>query len=54
MLFEIVTMINKSLTSEEAELIDAIRNLVKSYPNGYKELLYYTTKLFEEMIDLPK
>lgn len=35
-------------------MIDAIRNLVKSFPNGYEEQVYYVTKLLEEMIDMPK
>lgn len=35
-------------------MIEAIRNLVKSFPNGYEEQVYYVTQLFEEMIDMPK
>lgn len=44
----------KELTPDEADLIEAIRNLVRSFPNGYDEQVYYVTKLFEEMIDMPK
>ena len=42
------------LTPEEADLIEAIRNLQKSYPNGYDEQLYYIQKLLDSMVDLPK
>lgn len=44
----------KDLSTEEEELISAIRNLVKAYPNGYHELLYHTQQLFDDMVDLPK
>ena len=47
-------MVTKRLTEDEADLIEAIRNLVKAYPNGYDEQVYYVTQLFEKMIDLPK
>ena len=39
------------LTETEADLIAAIRNYVKSYPNGYPELLDYAQRLFDELID---
>ena len=42
------------VTEEERELIEAIRNLQKSYPNGYPQLLWYCQELFDKMIDLPK
>lgn len=42
------------VTEEEEELILAIRNLIKAYPNGYKELLWFTQQLFDELVDLPK
>ena len=41
-------------TEQEVELILAIRNYQKSYPNGYPQLLYYVISLFEQMIDMPK
>lgn len=30
-----------NLTEKEEELIRAIRNYQKSYPNGYPQMLYY-------------
>lgn len=39
----------KELTNEEAELIEAIRNHKRSYPNGYPQLLWYAQELFDEM-----
>ena len=33
----------------EADLIAAIRNYVKSYPDGYPELLDYAQRLFDEL-----
>ena len=41
------------LTEKEEELIRAIRNYRKSFPNGYPELLYYIQQLVDEMTDLP-
>lgn len=46
-------MIVKELSEDEADLIEAIRNLRRSFPNEYEAQVYYVTKLFEEMIDLP-
>ena len=51
MLFE---MPKFQLSPEEADLIEAIRNLRKSYPNGYDEQLYYIQQLLDDMVDLPK
>jgi len=42
------------LTEKEADLITAIRNYVKSYPDGYPQLLIYAQDLFEEMTDMPR
>lgn len=42
------------VTDEEKELIAAIRNYCKSYPNGYPELLWYAQGIFETMTDMPK
>lgn len=38
------------VTPEERELIEAIRNYNRSYPNGFPELLWYTQSLFDNMI----
>lgn len=40
----------KEITNEENDLIEAIRNYKRAYPNGQKELLHYAAMLFEEMI----
>lgn len=42
------------LTPEEADLIEAIRNLRKSFPNGFDEQLYYIQQMLDDMVDLPK
>jgi hypothetical protein len=42
------------VTSEEEELIKAIRNYCGSYPNGYPGLLEYAQDLFDRMTDMPK
>lgn len=42
------------VTSEEEDLIQAIRNYCESYPNGYPELLIYAQDIFERLIDMPK
>lgn len=41
------------VTSEEQDLIEAIRNYCKSYPNGYPELLEYAQDIFDRMTDMP-
>lgn len=38
------------LTEKEAELIQAIRNYVRSYPNGHPQLLIYAQELFDDLI----
>ena len=38
------------LSSKEYDLIMAIRNYKKSYPNGYPEVLWYIERLFNELI----
>ena len=40
----------KEITNEENDLIEAIRNYKRAYPNGQKEFLHYAVMLFEEMI----
>ena len=49
---KIVTNMVKEITEQENDLIEAIRNYRKSYPNGKKELLYYAQVLFEELTDI--
>lgn len=41
------------LTEKEEELISAIRNYQKSFPNGYPQMLYYIQQLVDELTDLP-
>lgn len=38
------------LNEEEADLIEAIRNYVKSYPDGYPELLDYAQRIFDDLV----
>ena len=40
-----------NLTEKEAELIEAIRNYNKTYPDGYPQLLWYCQTLFEELFE---
>jgi len=42
------------VTSEEENLINAIRNYCDSYPNGYPQLLEYAQDLFDRMTDMPR
>ena len=44
-------MENETLTEKEYDLIMAIRNYKKSYPNGYPEILWYIERLFNELLD---
>ena len=46
--------IRMDVTPDEAELITAIRNYCKTYPDGYPELLMYAQRLFDIMVDMPK
>lgn len=39
------------VSSEEEELIKAIRNYLNSYPNGHPQLLEYAEMLFDNMTD---
>ena len=43
-------MITKQLTEQENELIEAIRNFRRAFPNGRKELEYYARTLFDEAL----
>ena len=40
------------LTDLEADLIAAPRNYVKSYTDGYPEMLWYVQELFDELIEV--
>ena len=48
------TDIKMKVTSEEEELILAIRNYCDSYPDGYPELLDYAQDILDRMTDMPK
>ncbi len=39
------------LTEKEKELIEAIRNYRKAFPNGQSELWYYINQLVAELTD---
>lgn len=41
------------LNEAELELIEAIRNLRRAYPNGYENLLWYAQQLFDELVEMP-
>ena len=41
------------VTPDERELLEAIRNYNKSFPDGYPQLLWYATELFDNMIRQP-
>ncbi|MBF0964812.1 MAG: hypothetical protein HXK17_05545 [Alloprevotella sp.] len=45
------TETTRSLTTEEAELIKAIRHHKAAYPNGAKSLLHSEQELFDNLID---
>ena len=41
------------VTPQERELLEAVRNYNKSYPDGYPQLLWYAQELFDNMIRQP-
>ncbi len=41
------------LSEKEEELIRAIRNYQRSFPNGYPQMLYYIQQLVDGLTDLP-
>ena len=41
------------VTSDERELLEAVRNYNKSFPDGYPELLWYAQELFDNMVRQP-
>ena len=40
------------VTEAEADLIEAARNYVNSYPDGHPELLWYAQGLFDELVEV--
>lgn len=42
-----------AVTEDEEELLAAIRNYNKSFPDGYPELLWYAQRLFDNMLRQP-
>ena len=41
------------LSKQEEELIAAIRNYRRGYPDSYPNLLYYAQQVFDELTDMP-
>ena len=41
------------VTPDGMELLEAIRNYNKSFPDGYPQLLWYAQELFDNMIRQP-
>lgn len=42
------------LSDKEEELIAAIRNYRRGFPDSYPNLLYYAQQLFDELTDMPE
>lgn len=40
----------KEITEQENDLLEAMRNYKRAYPNGSKQLEYFARMLFEEMM----
>ncbi len=47
-----IQMKSRKITDEEWELIEAIRNYKKSFPNGKRNLLKYAQQLFDELTSI--
>ena len=45
--------VKMEVSLEEQDLLMAIRNYNKSFPDGYPELLWYAQQLFDNMIRQP-
>lgn len=41
------------VTPDERELLEAVRNYNKSFPDGYPQLLWYAQELFDNLIRQP-
>ncbi len=39
------------VTEKERDLIEAIRNYNKTYPDGHPQLLWYAEQLFNELLE---
>ena len=42
-----------TVSEEEYELLEAIRNYNKNYPDGYPQLMWYAQELFDNMLRQP-
>lgn len=42
-----------AVSEEEYELLEAIRNYNKSYPDGYPQLMWYAQTLFDALLRQP-
>ena len=42
------------LNKQEEELITALRNYRRGFPDSFPNLLYYVQQLFDEMLDMPE
>ncbi len=42
-----------AVSEEEYELLEAIRNYNKSFPDGYPQLLWYAQELMHKMLRQP-
>ena len=45
-------MTNQGWTDKEAELIRAIRDYKRSYPNGALNLYHYAQEIFQELMEI--
>lgn len=52
-LFSVCIMNMIKLTAKEEELIAAIRNYRRGFPDSYPNLLYYAQQIFDELTDMP-
>ena len=43
-------MVSRELTDKEWELIEAIRNYKKAYPNGAKILIRYIREILDDLL----
>lgn len=41
------------VSQEEKDLLEAIRNYNRSFPDGYPQLLWYAQELFDNMVKQP-
>ena len=43
--------IKMEVTEEEADMLQMMRNYVRSYPNGYPELLEAAQRMFDDLVE---